>query len=89
MRAVYIGIGHDYDLVISELFDSSKSLPIPQPKAVIIFLISSEFRILSSLAFSTFKDLASEAAVLPDVLLSLPSISAEPPAESPSTMKYL
>ena len=67
----------------------SKSLPYPsenpQPNALIIVLISALARTLSMLAFSTFK-------IFPRIgriawkLLSL-AVLAEPPAESPSTIK--
>ena len=62
----------------------SKSSEIPVPKAVIIFLISSELSILSSLAFSTLSILplsGSTACVLGSLALM-----AEPPAELPSTI---
>ena len=62
----------------------SKSSPIPVPKAVIIAFISSEFRILSILAFSTFNIFPLKGRIA-WVLLSLPFL-AEPPAESPSTI---
>ena len=63
----------------------SKSAPIPQPNAVIIFLISSELKILSSLAFSTLRILPLSGRIA-CLFLSLPSF-ALPPAESPSTRK--
>jgi len=65
------------------IFSLSKSSPIPQPSAVIIFLISSDFKILSSLDFSTFKILPFSGKIAWKTL-SLPCF-AEPPAESPST----
>ena len=61
----------------------SNSLSIPVPKAVIIAFISSEFRILSSLAFSTFMILPLSGSTA-WILESLPSF-AVPPALSPST----
>ena len=63
----------------------SKSLPTLQPKAVIMFLISSELRTLSSLAFSTFRILPLSGRTAWR-FLSRPCF-AEPPAESPSTRK--
>ena len=58
MSSVYIRIRHNDDLVIAE-FEMSKSLPYPSenphPNALIIVLISAFARILSILAFSTFR----------------------------------
>ena len=64
-------------------FSASNSSPIPQPSAVIIFFISSDFKILSSLAFSTFRILPLSGNIAWKTL-SRPCF-AEPPAESPST----
>jgi len=61
----------------------SNSWPIPVPKAVIIVLISSLLKALSSLAFSTFNTLPFKGSIA-WVILFLPLI-AEPPALSPST----
>ena len=61
------------------------SLPIPVPKAVINVLISEDSNILLKDARSTFKILPRNGKIA-CVLRSLPCF-AEPPAESPSTIK--
>ena len=61
----------------------SKSSPIPQPKAVIIFFISSLDSIRSRRAFSTFRILPRSGRIAWN-LRSRPCL-ALPPAESPST----
>ncbi len=67
----------------------SKSLPYPsenpQPKALIIVLISALARILSILAFSTFKILPRMGRIAWNIRLR--AVLALPPAESPSTIK--
>lgn len=71
----------------SSFFSSSSDFignPIPVPIAFTIALISSFDRILSILAFSTFKILPFSGSIA-WVLLSLPCF-AEPPADSPSTI---
>ena len=54
MASINIHICHNNDFMVSN-FSLSKSSPIPQPSAVIIFLISSDFKILSSLDFQHLK----------------------------------
>ena len=65
--------------------DKSNSSPIPVPNAVIIVLISSFPKALSSLAFSTLRILPRNGRIA-WVIESRPLI-ALPPAESPSTKK--
>ena len=65
-------------------FDTSKSFPIPAPKAVTIDLIESAFNILSNLCFSTFNIFPLSGSIAWNFLF-LPCF-AEPPAESPSTI---
>ena len=62
----------------------SKSSWIPVPNAVIIALISVLPRILSNLAFSTFKILPRSGKIA--CVARLLAVLAEPPAESPSTI---
>jgi len=47
VRAVDIGIGHENDLAVADLEASKSSLPMPQPRAVIMARISSWPSILS------------------------------------------
>ena len=64
---------------------SYSSGPMPVPRAVIMVAMSSDESILSKRAFSTFRILPRSGRIA-WTLRSRPCL-AEPPAESPSTMK--
>ena len=73
-------------IILSYLnFSRSKSSWIPVPKAVIIAFISAFPSILSSLAFSTLSIFPLNGRIACVALLR--AVFADPPAESPSTMK--
>lgn len=84
VSTIYIGICHDDYLVITQLC-YIKSSWIPVPNAVIMALISALSYIRSSLAFSTFSILPRRGKIA--CVARLLAVFAEPPAESPSTMK--
>ncbi len=59
MRSINIGIGHDDDLMISEL-GNIEIVPIPDPKAVIIALISSHLQNFIQTRFFYIQNLSSK-----------------------------
>ena len=85
VRAVDVGVGHDDDAVVAQLADVEVVAPMPVPSAVMSVPISCEPSILSRRARSTFRILPRSGRIAWK-LRSRPCL-AEPPAESPSTMK--